>query len=145
MNIDKLINSGKEYYESSNNSNTQPSATPPIEEDTHKGVINLNDNVTYITGDIVYKCDNCISDSLIQKIRSTKGIYDNGLDSNNAWLRSINITTEKYSSYAGINMSIVENWLIECSAELVGGASDWDPQLLNEQVCRDYKLSCDRW
>ena len=131
--------------QSSEENNTQQPITPPKEEDTHKGVINLNDNVMYITGDIVYKCDNCISDSVIQQINSYKGITNLGLDSGYAWIRSINIPEGKYSDYDGVNIGVLENLLIQCGAEMVGGDSDWEPKLLTEQVCNKYKLSCDRW
>ena len=39
---------------------------------TRNGKINLNDNVLYGEADVVYKCDNCIPDSLITKIKNTK-------------------------------------------------------------------------
>lgn len=131
--------------QSSEENNTHQPITPPKEEDTHKGVINLNDNVMYITGDIMYKCDNCISDSVIQQINSYKGITNLGLDSGYAWIRSINIPEGKYSDYDGVNIGVVENLLIQCGAEMGGGNSDWEPKLLTEQVCNEYKLSCDRW
>ena len=131
---------------SNNNQNTnEPTNTTPSEEDAHKGIINLNDNVTYITGTIAYSCDNCISDSVIQKINSYKGITNNGLTSSVAIIKSINIPEGKYSDYDGVNIGVVEDLLIQCGAEMGGGASDWEPKLLTEQVCNEYKLSCDRW
>ena len=135
--------SGSEQSSGENNNNQQP-VTPP-KEDTHKGVINLNDNVMYITGDIVYECDNCISNSVIQKINSSKGITNLGLNASYAWIRSLNIPEGKYSSYSGNNLGTIESWLIDCGANLRGGDSDWDPKLLTEQVCNEYKLTCDRW
>lgn len=137
-------NSGNSQSSGENN-NTQQPETPPKEEDTHKGVINLNDNVMYITGDIVYKCDNCISNSVIQKINSSKGITNRGLDASYAWISSLNIPEGKYSSYSGSNLGTKEDLLIKCGADMVGGASDWEPKLLTEQVCNEYKLTCDRW
>ena len=131
---------------SNNNQNTnEPTNTPPSEEDAHKGIINLNDNVTYITGTIAYSCDNCISDSVIQKINSYKGITNNGLTSSVAIIKSINIPEGKYSDYDGVNIGVVEDLLIQCGAEMGGGDSDPEPKLLTEQICSEYKLSCDRW
>ena len=142
----QTTNSSDNTPSSEENNNTQQPVTPPKEEDTHKGIINLNDNVMYITGDIVYECEHCISTSVIQKINSSKGITHRGLDDSYAWIRSINIPEGKYSSgYTGNNIGVIESWLINCGANMVGGDSDWEPKLLTEQVCNEYKLSCDRW
>lgn len=130
---------------SNNNEEVNEPTTKPSDEDTHKGIINLNDNVTYITGDIVYMCDNCISDSVIQQINSFKGITNRSLNSGYAWIKSINIPEGKYSSYIENNLNTVEDLLIQCGAELDGFSSDWEPKLLTEEVCTLYKLSCDRW
>lgn len=130
---------------SNNNEKVNEPTTKPSDEDTHKGIINLNDNVTYITGEIAYMCDNCISDSVIQQINSFKSIAIKSLDSGYAWIKSINIPEGKYSSYIEHNLNTVEDLLIQCGAELDGFASDWEPKLLTEEVCTLYKLSCDRW
>lgn len=130
---------------SNNNQNTNEPTTTPSEEDAHKGIINLNDNVTYITGTIAYSCDNCISDSVIQKINSYKGITNNGLTSSVAIIKSINIPEGKYDDYDGVGINVVEDLLIQCGAEAGGGDSDPEPKLLTEEVCSQYKLSCDRW
>lgn len=130
---------------SNNNQNTNEPTTTPSEEDAHKGIINLNDNVTYITGTIAYSCDNCISDSVIQKINSYKGITNNGLNSSVAIIKSINIPEGKYADYDGVNIGVVEDLLIQCGADMGGGDSDLEPKLLTEEVCSQYKLSCDRW
>lgn len=130
---------------SNNNQNTNEPTTTPSEEDAHKGIINLNDNVTYITGTIAYSCDNCISDSVIQKINSYKGITNNGLNSSVAIIKSINIPEGKYADYDGVNIGVVEDLLIQCGADMGGGDSDFEPKLLTEEVCSQYKLSCDRW
>ena len=137
------VNSGSNQSSGTNN-NTQQSEQP--KEDIHKGIINLNDNVMYITGTIFYKCNNCISDSVIQKIKTFKGISHNGLDSSTALIYGINLYEGKYPDniYGGGNLGIVEDMLLQCGAEPIGGATS-EPQLLNEQICTQFKLSCDRW
>lgn len=109
------------------------------------GVINLNDNVMYMYGGSTWKCDNCIPNSIIQKVRTSKGICDKGSDSNKISFRSLSIPEGKYSNptYWSAN-SDLEMEIYNSGAEMQGGEGD-GPFLLTEQVCNEYHLSCDRW
>lgn len=144
-NSNNTTNNNSENNQSSSNTNTQQPVTLPIEEDTHKGVINLNENVMYMYGGSAWKCDNCIPNSIIQKIRTAKGICDKGSDSNGVWFRSLSIPEGKYSNptYWSANLDL-EMEIYNSGAEMEGGEGD-GPFLLTEQVCNEYHLSCDRW
>ena len=115
-----------------------------IEDSSTKGKINLNDNVLYGEADVVYKCDNCIPDSLITKIKNTKGYREYGVNNSSVWYKSIALS-EPYNDPQYRDYYDFESDLINAGAESVGGSYGEPEELLTEEICKLYKLSCDRW
>lgn len=109
-----------------------------------KGIINLNDNVLYGEADVVYKCDNCIPDTIINKIKNTKGYREYGVNNSSVWYKSIALS-EPYNDPQYRDYYDFESDLIAAGAESIGGSYGVPEELLTEEICNMYKLSCDRW
>lgn len=142
-------NNNQNSSNNTTNNDTPTENKPNVEVDQHAGVINLNDNVLYSEGQSAYSCDNCIPDTALSLVKNSKGYYDYnaGAGSNKSyiWWKRIHLS-EKYNnySYKGADQDIPG--IVEQAGAIFEGGSYEDPyQLLTEEICNIYKLSCDRW
>ena len=93
----------------------------------------------------MYNCDNCIPDNVLSLIKSAKGYYDYNSDKNSIWWKRIHLSG-KYNDYSYKGADYDISGMVENAGANFGGGSYDDPnQLLTEEICNQYKLSCDRW
>ncbi|MCH5167319.1 MAG: InlB B-repeat-containing protein [Erysipelotrichales bacterium] len=135
------------------NNNTQTEAgdntgngnpTPEVRE----GTINLNDNVTYTTKRMVYSCQGCFTEEILKQLENdkSKGIsYDTSSNNNSVFYRTITLSdpynTSSYRGPGGNFESILRNAGATGEVSNIGGTK----LTLDETVCSNYHLSCDRW
>lgn len=149
-------NNSNNNQSNSNNDNSNTNKVPSQENNNtdnkpnnNKNIINLNDNVLYGYYEDVYQCDKCITSSILNSVKSSKGYYHKsaGSDDDTSWIRYQKISSlsgiYNNSTYFGTELNIGNK--IEQNGGIYVGGQGESSLLLTEEICKKYNLLCDRW